>query len=145
MSDRSPAVPLGLVDADHHDGTQQRSGTPTMASANQAALDLDTICLKCLEKQPKKRYTSAAELADDLERYLEGKPILARPIGKVERAVKWAKRRPWQAAAVGLTAVILIGSIVGLLLLNGAYRKAWQANDVSDKSFVISRILSGTC
>jgi serine/threonine protein kinase len=102
-------------------------------------LDLDTICLKCLEKQPKKRYTSAAELADDLERYLEGKPILARPIGKVERAVKWAKRRPWQAAAVGLAAVILIGSIVGLLLLNGAYRKAWQANDVSDKSFVISR------
>ncbi len=102
-------------------------------------LDLDTICLKCLEKQPKKRYASAAELADDLERFLEGKPILARPIGKIERALKWAKRRPWQAAALGLAALMLIGSIVGMLLLNGAYRKATNANDVSDKSFVISR------
>lgn len=102
-------------------------------------LDLNTICLKCLEKQPKKRYASAAELADDLERYLDGKPILARPIGRVERTIKWAKRRPWQATAVGLTVLMLIGSIVGLLLLNGAYRKASNANDVSVKSFVISR------
>lgn len=103
-------------------------------------LDLDTICLKCLEKQPKKRYASASELADDLERFLEGKPIRARPIGKLERTIKWAKRQPWQAAVVGLAAAILIGSFVGLLLLNRAYQQAKNANEVSDQSLAISRV-----
>ena len=65
--------------------------------------DLETICLKCLEKDPARRFTTAAELADDLRRFVEGDPILARPTPAWERAWKWGKRRP---AIVALLAVI---------------------------------------
>lgn len=64
--------------------------------------DLETICLKCLRKEKEQRYQTASELAEDLQLFLEGRPIIARPLPMLERAVRWCRRRPWQAALIGL-------------------------------------------
>lgn len=69
--------------------------------------DIETICLRCLEKSPKRRYGSAGELADDLHRYLDGRPIVARPIRAWEKGLKWARRRP-------AAAMLFFGAIVGV-------------------------------
>jgi WD40 repeat protein len=79
--------------------------------------DLETICLKCLEKEPGGRYGSALALAEDLERWLAGAPIVARPVRPLERMVKWARRRPHVAALVGVAAVAVLalaGGAIGL-------------------------------
>ena len=86
--------------------------------------DLETICLKCLEKDPQKRYPSAEELARDLERWLGGEPIVARRAGRWERAVKWMKRRPAASALVGVSAASAAALLVlaGFLWINAEQR-----------------------
>src|SRR5262249_28785554 len=67
--------------------------------------DLETVCLKCLDKEPTRRYGSGLELAEDLERWLAGRPVLARPTGPAERLWKWVRRRPTAAALLLVSAV----------------------------------------
>src|SRR5262249_5621572 len=69
--------------------------------------DLETICLKCLQKDPRKRYATAADLADDLHRFLNGEAISARPVGHWERAAKWMNRHP-AATVMGVTSWLAI-------------------------------------
>lgn len=86
--------------------------------------DLETICLKCLQKEPRKRYASALALAEDLERFLAGEPICARRVSGWERLVKWARRRPAVATLVAASTV----SFVSLLALGfWSYAEIGQA------------------
>ncbi len=109
--------------------------------------DLETICLKCLEKEPAHRYESAAALADDLERVAGGEPILARRVGTVETVVKWARRRPGVAALVASTVLaIVVGGLAAWLLWQEALRlnaKAASNLYVSDMSRAAQAIEAG--
>jgi serine/threonine-protein kinase len=110
---------------------QVRTREPVAPSSlnRQAPRDLETICLKCLRKRPERRYASARELAEDLCRFLEGKPVRARPVGVAERVVKWTRRRP---AAAALLAALLVMSAAAVgtglwLRQQEADRRAAQA------------------
>jgi WD40 repeat protein len=102
--------------------------------------DLETICLRCLEKDPDKRYGSALALAEDLERWLRDEPILARRSGVGERLIKWARRRPAIAALVavsaGMSLLLITALLVSNLLLNRAVGRAEQAEaDATERLF----------
>jgi WD40 repeat protein/serine/threonine protein kinase len=84
--------------------------------------DLETICLKCLEKEPKRRYASADELGQELDRFLHDRPIHARPIGHVERAWRWCRRNPFiaslSAAIFILLSTVAVGSSVAAIRID---------------------------
>lgn len=89
--------------------------------------DLETICLKCLDKDPDRRYASAEALADDLRRWRQGKPILARPVGPIERVGKWCRRQPMLAALIAT--VILLAAALAILATAAAFRLANERNE----------------
>jgi len=99
--------------------------------------DLETICMKCLRKEPEKRYATATELADDLHRFLADEPIRARPVGSFERVSRWTKRNPTVALLLLAVGLLLGGGAVAGGVLAGQFKQqrddALEArNDAND-------------
>ena len=90
--------------------------------------DLDTICMKCLDKSPERRYPSSQHLAEDLGRYLRYEPIRARPVGRINRSFRWCRRNPLTALLSGLALTFLFltltSSFIGYVQTRSALRQA---------------------
>ena len=97
--------------------------------------DISTICLKCLEREPGRRYATAAELSDELNRFLRGEPILARPISKPARLTRWARRKPWVASTAAL--IMLTGTIGPLLAIHSEIQRHQLAVRYRERDYLI--------
>ena len=93
--------------------------------------DLETICLKCLEKEPAKRYATAQVLAEELERFLEGKPVLARPVGRLAKTWRWCRRNPVVAS---LAASLILVFAIGTAEVVREWRVACLAHEEAEKN-----------
>jgi WD40 repeat protein/Flp pilus assembly protein TadD/tRNA A-37 threonylcarbamoyl transferase component Bud32 len=103
--------------------------------------DLETICLKCLEKEPAKRYHSAEDLAEDLRRFLSDQPIEARPTGWWGRSIKWTRRHPTKATVIG----VLILAALTLLTVGGFYHLRLEyAVAQSQQNLIRLHVFQGT-
>ncbi|HEV3417206.1 MAG TPA: serine/threonine-protein kinase, partial [Pirellulales bacterium] len=118
----------------------QSPPTPRMLAAD-VEPDLETICLKCMEKEPQARYGSADALADDLDRWLDGRPIHARKITSRERLVKWARRQPLMAGAAATIAVAILALLVlGGFLWQNAEQRATAVKSLSEAKTQLTQI-----
>lgn len=91
--------------------------------------DIETICLKCLHKEPARRYESAADLADDLARFQRGKPVHARPISAWEKTMKWVRRQP---VVAGLLFSLILVIVVSLTTVTVLWRRTAAALDTAE-------------
>ena len=108
--------------------------------------DLETICARCLEKDPDKRYDSATQVAAELQRFEHGQPIIARPLGPIQRTVKWCRRNPRVAGLAALSAILLltlgVGSLFSAMRLSREKQKAEDArvNALHDRTVAIETL-----
>lgn len=91
--------------------------------------DLATICSKCLDRNPRRRYASAKALADDFRHWLANEPIAARPVGRMERVRKWSVRQPAKAALVAVTAVAAVVLMIGATFHYESMRQSLSVSD----------------
>ena len=111
---------------------QVQNSEPTSPTVLNPGLprDLKTICLKCLEKEPARRYQTAQELGDELGRFLDNKPILAQPISRPEKLWRWCRRKPLVASLSAATALAILAGFVGVAWQG---QRAIQARDVAQR------------
>ena len=100
---------------------------------NEVGRDLETICLKCLEKAPELRYASAAELADDLQLFLSGQPVNARPVPQLERVWRWCVRNPIVSALTIAVVLLLISTSITAIFLAMSERNARIMSERQDR------------
>jgi WD40 repeat protein/serine/threonine protein kinase len=129
---------------------EQEPVAPTRLQPN-VPHDLETVCLKCLHKAPAKRYASAEALADDLQRFLDGRPILARQTPTWERGLKWARRKPALAALYAVSTAALVAVLiysfwlrVALTDANEQRNAAQRALEEKRQQLVQARLAEGT-
>lgn len=113
--------------------------TPVRKYNPTVPIDLSAICHKCLEKNPTARYASAQELADDLQAFLDGRPVNAREIGPVGRLVRWSQRNPLLSASLSGLLIVLV---VGIISTSFFWRRSEDARILSDKQKKIAEVKS---
>ena len=138
LTGRPPFKGRTLLETLEH--VKKKDPVPPIQLQPDAPIDLQTICLKALEKDPAKRYQSAEEMADDLAAFSRGDPIKARPISALQKVWRWASRNKAQAALVAVASLFLLAALVGSVAINGLYavaerqRKAQEERREKDRT-----------
>jgi tetratricopeptide (TPR) repeat protein len=127
LTGRPPLVGTTVIET--LDLVQKKEPLPPSKLQPGVPRDLETICLKCLQKEPDKRYASAHALAEDLAHFLAGEPIRARPVSGAERLWRWCKRNPRVATLTGIAAALLLTAGIALtaLVVTNARQEADEA------------------
>lgn len=113
LTGRPPFLGDGLAETVQHVLTDDP--VPPRALNPGIPRDLETVCLKCLEKEPVRRYPTAEALADELDRFLQGQPVMARPVGLAGREWRWCRRNPQVASLVAAVAVLFVSGFAGVV------------------------------
>src|SRR5262249_55995683 len=114
----------GASDADARGRGGADGAPPPRRPGGDVPPDLAAVCLKCLEKDPGRRYASALALAEDLGRFLAGEPTAARPAGPLGRAARWARRHPSQAALAAVCVLAVAAGALGPALYSAPLAEA---------------------